>query len=140
MQTSFQRALEMAEARAVQRRAESWRFWAGYEPDAVGACQSSTEAAALARVEVMARRAVRKSPTLPSPIAIGEGNRRRTPPLTPPHYMERGIGGIGMADIIAAWRVACAEHDARRTPPPAPSPLHGEGGRGGVVDRVIQWG
>lgn len=124
MQTSFQRALEMAEARAAQRRAEIWRFWAGYEPDAVGACQSSTEAAALARVEVMAR-------------------GRRTSPLTPLRSnregrREIGIGGIGMADIMAAWRVACAEHDARRSSPPTPFRSNREGS--GVVDRVIQWG
>lgn len=91
MQTSFQRALEAAEARAEARRAESGRFWAGYEHDQVGPCQSSTEAAALGQIEAWAK------------ARSGRTKRRVTP-----------ITQIGMVDIMAAWRAACVEHDQRQ--------------------------
>ena len=119
MQTSFQRALEAAEARADARRAESWRFWAGYEHASVGACQSSTEAVALARVEATAK-------------ARWWQPLERVTPITQ----------IGMVDIIAAWRVACAEHDAtigerKKTDSTGAVPTKAAVG---WVDRVVQWG
>lgn len=130
MQTSFQRALEMAEARAEARRAESWRFWAGYEHASVGECRSSTEAAAMARIEVQARG---RRPSPPRHLAMRESGKGE---------WERGgaeWGGIGMVDIIAAWRVACAEHDAKRGGMKRMS-VRQRDGVSRAVDRVIQWG
>lgn len=123
--TSYQRALDAAAVREQQRRDECWRFWAGYRPATVGECQSSTEAAALVQIEAQARGRRR------APIPNMERGEERTAQVR-----KRGgyaWGGIGMVDIIAAWRVACAEHDAGRTLP------HSDRARGSV-DRVVQWG